>query len=102
MAEAQVTKDPKVKASKMKYNRASKYLKRQIARVRSDLIAEIGEKLESVRNSSLLGALKGGWNLSFSVPNIGVNAFDSALSRLSPRLIEERSYPSDPKERRWF
>ena len=46
-AEALVTKDPKVKASKRKYNRTSRFFKWQIVRVRSEHIANVGEKLES-------------------------------------------------------
>ena len=45
--EAMATKDPKVKASKRKYNRASRYFKWQIVRARSDHIDKIGEKIES-------------------------------------------------------
>ena len=40
-AEALVTKDPEVKTSKRKYNRASRFFKRQIARARSEHIAKI-------------------------------------------------------------
>ena len=45
--EALNTKDLKVKTLKRKYNRASRYFKRQIAKARSKHITKIGEKLES-------------------------------------------------------
>ena len=55
--EALVIKNPKVKASKRKYNRTSRFFKWQIARARSEHIAKIGKKLESYPSLSVLGAL---------------------------------------------
>ena len=44
-AEALVTKDPEVKTSKRKYNRASRFFKRKIARAKSEHIAKMARSL---------------------------------------------------------